>query len=86
MTLLSTSNNNNKKWPENQRRLRALARLLAFCRYRLDSTSLSDEPEEEDLVVFSWIRSAVEGRWMLNLLPLLFEYFLVIGPEGVRKR
>ena len=91
LTLLAS--NNPKKWPDSQRQLRALSRLLAFCRYRLDGSQTGQqqqeeevEGEEEDLVVFSWIRGAVEGRWMLNLLPLLYEYFNVIGGEGIKRR
>ncbi len=79
------ANQRRSSWTDSVRNARFLARVVAFCRYRLDEESLAD-PGEEDLLVFGWVRGAVEGKWMLTLLPCLFEYFSILPSWGIKLR
>ncbi len=82
-------------WSESVRKARFLARVIAFCRYRLAVAVGVEEDEEaaaatgaaeEDLLVFCWVRGAIEGKWMLTLLPCLFEYFSLTPAWGIKQR
>lgn len=82
--LLEAANQRRSTWSDSVRKARFLTRVIAFCRYRLDEESSNEG--EEDLLVFGWVRGAVEGKWMLTALPCLFEYFSMLPTWGIKQR